>query len=271
MQTQFYKEKELPMAELEMIGLAQKGKLLITDENKAALLAGRRTNLIRLQNLQDQNVHIGEMEAKISLQKNADGKLGLRAHPVYHQPVFPVDLTDLEAEMLEKGQTAAISKKIKDGDQPAKEYLFEFDPETKEYLKTDTGKIQSPVLVNSDILTTEQKTAFGKGEEVALSDGTKFRYTGVDVNPVRANKAALVASLLLDGGISYILYQGIRSLMGVRQAQKEELFSEGYQKALEEMKAAQQQASKRTSDMQANFNNKPDEQSREYTRSGHSR
>jgi len=270
MKTEIFKERELPMAELEKIGLAQKGKLLITDENKAALLAGRRTNLIRLQNLQDQNVHIGEMEAKISLHKNSEGKLELRAHPVYHQPVFPVDLTDLEAEMLEQGKTTAIYKKIKNGEEPAKEYLFEFDPETREYLKTDTGKIQSPDKVNGEILTPQQRKVFGKGEEVELSDGTKFRYTGVDVNPVRANKAALIASILLDGGISYMAYQGIRSLMGTRQEQRDELYSEGYQKALADMKVAEQQSKKHNADL-TNFKHKEDDQSREYTRSGHSR
>lgn len=271
MKKEIFSERELPMAELEKIGLAQKGKLLITDENKTALLAGRRTNLIRLQNLKDENVQIGEMEAKISLYRNLEGKLELRAHPVYHQPVFPVDLTDLEAEMLEKGQMSPIYKKIKDGDEPAKDYLFEFDPETREYIKTDTGKIQSPDLVNNETLTPEQKKAFSKGEEVELSDDTKFRYTGVDVHPIRANKAPLVASILLDGGISYLMYQSIRSLMGVRQNQREVLYSEGYQKALEDMKAAEQQSKKQNSDVLMSLKHKDDEQSREYTRSGHSR
>lgn len=270
MKTEIFKEKELPMAELEKIGLAQNGTLLITDENKAALLAGRRTNLIRLQNLQDQNVQIGEMEAKISLHKNSDGKPELRAHPVYHQPVFPVDLTDLEAEMLEQGQTTTVYKKIKNGEAPAKEYLFEFDHETREYIKTDTGKIQSPNIVNSEILTAEQKKAFGKGEVVELSDGTKFKYTGVDVNPVRSNKTALITSILLDGGMSYLMYQGIRSLMGDRQEQRDELYSVGYQKALDDMKAAEQQSKKQNSDLM-NFKHKDDGPNREYTRSGHSR
>lgn len=271
MKKEIFKKRELPMAELEKIGLAQKGKLLITDENKAALLAGRRTNLIRLQNLQDENVQIGEMEAKVSLFRNPDGKLELRAHPVYHQPVFPVDLTDQEAEMLENGHTTVIYKKIKDGEEPAKEYLFEFDPETREYIKTDTGKIQAPDLVNNEALSPEQKKAFSKGEEVKLSDGTKFRYTGVDVLSVRANKVALVASILIDGGISYLIYQGIRSLMGVPQSQRDQLYSEGYQKALEDMKAAEQQSKKQNSDVVISLKHKDDEQSREYTGSGHSR
>lgn len=271
MNKKLFKEKELPMAELEKLGLAQNGKLLITDENKAALLAGRRTNLIRLQNLQDENVLIGEMEAKVSLFRDPEGKLELRAHPVYHQPVFPVDLTDQEAEMLANGQTNAIYKKIKAVEEPAKEYLFEFDPETREYIKTDTGKIQSPDLVNSEILTPDQKKAFSKGEEVELSDGTKFRYTGVDTLPVRANKVALIASILIDGGISYLIYQGIRSLMGAHQHQKAQFYSEGYQKALEEMKAAAQQSEKQNADFITGLKHKDDQQTREYTKPAHSR
>jgi hypothetical protein len=238
MNRKIFKEEELPIKELETIGLARNGQLLMTDENKLALLFGRRTSLIRLQNLEDKNLKIGELEAKISVERNSKGKLELKAHPIYHQPVFPVDLTDIEAEKLEQGETVAIYKKLKDKDETTREYLFEYDPETREYIKTDTGKIEEPLLVNNEILSESQREAFRKGKEVQLSDGTKFRYSGVDTAPFRANCIALAVSLLLDGGLSYVIYRGIKSLTGKEHTSEAHELSKGFQESVEDLKKA---------------------------------
>jgi len=238
MNRKIFKEEELPITELESIGLARGGQLLMTDENKLALLFGRRSSLIRLQNLEDKNLKIGEMEAKISVGRNNKGKIELRAHPIYHQPVFPVDLTDIEAEKLEQGETVAIYKKLKEKDETTREYLFEYDPETREYIKTDIGKIEEPLLVNNQILTESQREAFRKGKEVQLTDGTTFRYSGIDTSPFRANRIALAVSLLLDGGLSYVIYRGVKSLTGKEHGSDAEDLGQGFQESVEDLKKA---------------------------------
>ncbi|NRF37535.1 DUF4099 domain-containing protein [Pedobacter foliorum] len=258
MRREIFREEELPMAELEKIGLARNGELLMSDENRLALLFGRRTNLIRLQNLEDKNVKIGELEAKISVERNPKGKLELRAHPIYHQAVFPVDLTDAEAEMLEQGQIPGVYKKLKDEDKKEREYLFEYDTETREYVKTDTGKIEEPLLVNNEILSDQQRESFRKGKEVQLSDGATFRYTGIDTSPFRANRIALAVSLLLDGGLSYVIYQGIKSLTGKSQPAEAEVLGAGFQKSVDNLKKAIEYLEFRIKEQSANDQNKLD-------------
>ena len=238
MNRKIFKEEKLPIKALETIGLAQNGQLLMSDENKLALLFGRRTSLIRLQNLEDKNLKIGELEAKISVERNSKGKLELKAHPIYHQPVFPVDLTDIEAEQLEQGETVAIYKKLNDKDEIKREYLFEYDSETREYIKTDTGRIEEPLLVNSEILSESQREAFRKGKEVQLSDGTTFRYSGIDTAPFRANRIALAVSLLLDGGLSYVIYKGIKSVTGKEHTSEAHELSKGFRESVEDLKKA---------------------------------
>ena len=238
MNREIFREGELPTAELEKIGLARNGQLLMTDENKLALLFGRRTSLIRLHNIEDQNLKIETMEAKISVERNSKGKVELRAHPIYHQPIFPVDLTNIEAEKLKQRQTVGIHKRIRDKDETTREYLFEYDPETREFIKTDTGKIEEPLLVNNEILTKSQRTAFRSGKEVQLADGTTFRYTGIDPSPFRANRIALAVSLLLDGGLSYVIYRGLKSLTRYPHAPEAENLGLGFQQSLNDLKNA---------------------------------
>jgi hypothetical protein len=87
--------------------------------------------------------------------------------------------------------------------------------------------------MNNEELTPEQKLRFKKGKEVELADGTKFRFSAVDPNGIRSNKLHLIASLLIDGGISYVLYQGLKAL-GKDEKVSEE-YSRGYYDALEDM------------------------------------
>jgi len=86
---QNYKEKDLPIKELEAIGIASNGKLNISAENLNALLSGNRTDLIRLNNLSSEGETIKELDAKLSLNSNAAGKLNLLLHPIYKNAQAP--------------------------------------------------------------------------------------------------------------------------------------------------------------------------------------
>ncbi|MCQ6957051.1 hypothetical protein [Mucilaginibacter aquariorum] len=69
-----------------------------------------------------------------------------------------------------------------------------------------------------------------------LADKTKFSFSGTDVNGIRSNRLALVASILIDGGLSYMLYQGLNAAFGEKQDPKEAEFqSPGYHSAKEDL------------------------------------
>jgi hypothetical protein len=270
----FFKPHELPIAQFERLGLAKNGQLLLSEEEQRILLTGRRTEMKQFQDLSAEGIQIPQIDAKLSMIRNKDGIAELRLHPIYKEPDYPTELTDIEAEKLINGELNSIHRVIKKTGQPKQDLLFEFDPETREFIKTDTKSLKLPKKVNDEELTAAQKEKLREGKEVELKDGTKFKYTGIDSKPFRANKYALIASILFDGGISYLLYKGIRSLAGAKQEEKNQAYSQGYQKAFEDMKQMTGQSKEtplKTTDEPMRPAQQKDEDQRTYTRSGVSR
>ncbi|OKS86672.1 DUF4099 domain-containing protein [Mucilaginibacter polytrichastri] len=231
-----YNEKDLPMKELETIGLAEKGQLLINVNDLKALLSGRRTGLLNLKNLEAENIKIKALDAKISLQPAGNGKTELLVHPIYRKPATPDFLEDFEAKELEKGEVASLLKVTKDRKGDTKEVLVEYDPETREFIISDTEKVMAPDMINGEKLTPAQKENYRKGKEVALTDDTKLNYSGKDVNGIRSNKLALIASIIIDGGISYMLYTGLNAMFGEKHDETTaKSLSKGYYNTVLEM------------------------------------
>lgn len=119
--------------------------------------------------------------------------------------------------------------------------LVEFDSDTNEFIITDTEKIWVPDQVNGEILSLDQKERYRKGKEVELQDGTRLQYTGKEREGVRSNKIALVASIMIDGGLSFALYHGLKAMFGEKHDQKSKEFSKGYDQAVKDMKKQQEE------------------------------
>jgi len=232
----YFNESDLPLQELETIGLAVNGQLLLNANDLKALLSGRRTSLMNLKNLEAENIKIKSMDAKISLHKNEQGKTELFIHPIYKKPATPDFLDDFEAKQLEKGEMASFLKITKDAKGNEKEVLVEYDAETREFIVYDTEKINAPDMINGEYLTPAQKENYRKGKEVELPDHTKLNYSGTDVNGIRSNKLALIASILIDGGLSYMLYTGLHAMFGQKRDPDEaKKLSPGYYSAVSDM------------------------------------
>jgi hypothetical protein len=231
-----FHEDDLPIKDLETIGLAAGGQLLFNVDDLKALLSGRRTGLLELHDLEAENVKIKSINAKISLQPNKQGKIDLLIHPIYRKAVTPDFLDDNEAQQLQKGEVSSLLKITLDNHGNKKEMLIEYDAETKEYIVSDTEKILAPDMVNGEFLTPAQKENYRKGKEVEIADGTRFNYSGVDHHGIRSNKLALVASLLIDGGLSYMVYKGLNALFNKKRDEKgAEKLSPGYHKAIKDI------------------------------------
>ena len=221
------------MEDLEKIGLAKNGIVMLERDDVAALLSGRRTDMLRLENLNSDGLHIPVLDAKLSLKPGADGKLQLLLHPIYREAEVPSFLTDTQAEMLKKGEAVNVQKQIFDDDGNAKEVLIEFDRDTNEFIITDTERIQAPDEVNGVPLTEEQKEKYRKGKEVKVDhDGTTLQYSGTEKQGMRSDRLALIASILIDGGVSYIVYKTLHALLGKKQ---EKEHGANYEQALKNM------------------------------------
>jgi len=226
-------------AELQKIGLASEGKLDLSKMDREALLSGGRTELISLHDLRSDNYRIDQLDAKLSLTWKPSGEPELKLHPIYKEASYPPGLTDEEAQQLQVGQATSIRKKLKDANEREKEYLFEFDPDTREFVRTETSKVRSPDFVNGEKLNEQQKQDYKDGKEVELSDGTKLKYSGVEPQGVRSDKAFLLASIFLDGGLTYVIYNGLKALNGLRNTDPESLaLTKGFINAKKDMEAA---------------------------------
>jgi hypothetical protein len=233
---QQFKREELPMEELQKLGLADWNVLHIDDDDLAALLNGRRTDMLRLENLEQQGLHIPALDAKLSLRRNESGGVELLAHPIYKFAEGPEYLTDTEIESLEKGEAVNVVKTITDGEGDKREVLVEFDKDTNEFITVDTGKIFPPDEINGIPLTQQQKKNYRRGKEVETEDGTTIQYSAKDKQAIRADRLALIASVLIDGGVSYVLFKGLNALFNKAQHKEP---GKNFHKAMEKMSEVQ--------------------------------
>ncbi|WP_231490298.1 DUF3945 domain-containing protein [Pedobacter sp. Leaf170] len=88
----------------------------------------------------------------------------------------------------------------------------EYDKLTKDFVGYDVSKVQAPDRINGMLLSEEDKSAFKRGNLLELADGTKIQHRASEPKGIISDRKALVLSVLIDGGISYLLLRGIRSL-----------------------------------------------------------
>jgi hypothetical protein len=261
---------DLDLHEFSEIGLARDGHILLEKDDLQALLDGQRTGMVELKDLFFADFHIQSLKAKLSLEKDeATGKPAVLIHPLYIRTEPPRYLTGTDIEKLETGSIPNVEKRFTDKRGRSKDVLVEFDPETNEYIVTDISQVFTPDIVNGEHLSAEQKERYRRGKIVELEDGTRFQYAGTEREGIRANKIALIASILIDGGISFILYQGLNALFGEKHDSRAAQLSDGYRKAFSDMKMSEGDPEEW---LKQEFQRHPDkEYSRGYGRSGTSR
>jgi len=66
-----FKDNELPLGELEKLGLYIQGRILLSRDNINALLTGRRTEMTNFKDLKFDGLSIPELDAKLSLKMKA--------------------------------------------------------------------------------------------------------------------------------------------------------------------------------------------------------
>lgn len=229
---QIYKRQDLPLEDLQRIGLATEEGLLLDVDDVKALLAGRRTDMLRLENLAADGIHIPALDAKLSLKRSEDGQLELMVHPIYREPAAPSFLTDTQAEALEKGEVTNVQRKMFENGRPV-EVLVEFDKDTNEFIIVNTELVEPPETINNQPLTAAQKEQYKKGKEVETEDGTTVQFSAIDKHGIRSNKIALLASVLIDGGVSYVLFKALNALFNKKQ---DKSTGRNFEQALEDMK-----------------------------------
>ena len=233
-------ESELPVDDLTRVGLWKDGKPAISSENLHAMLAGRRSELITLENVQADSFLIRQLDVKLSLHRSASGWISLQAHPIHHHIQKHPLLNEKEMEQLTGKSLSNIAKTLDEADGKVTTRIFEYDDQTKEFISYTPQEVQPPERVNGELLTPKQKEAFQFGEPVKLSDGTTFQHSAAESKGILSDRIALVISVIMDGGISYLLLRGLRNLLKDNQPKKDE-YTAGFKMALAAMERQQAQ------------------------------
>lgn len=226
---QSFNEHELPLDDLQKLGMSDGKTVRMWPDDLTALLGGRRTDLLKFRDLQADGFKIDEIHARLSLERSEDGKVSLKLHPIYRTAQPHPSLNDTQNQALMDGQHSIVTK-----DKTGKPLVVEYDAETRTFIDYDPEKITVPEKVNNEKLTEAQKQDFRLGNIVELADGTRFQHRASESKGVVSDRKALVLSVLLDGGISYLLLRGLKSLTGSKEPQKD-AYTSGYNQALKEM------------------------------------
>lgn len=322
---------QLPLKDLESVGLYKEGSITMDRDNINALKRGNMTDLVELKNVGSE---IESMKARLSV-VDQDGENKLRIDPVYNEiqdhplleteekeklvngeqanvkktgsiygtivshgrdffnfdptekPNYYIEIAkndnttkhvwgvDLERALIESGhkigdrvklnnlgnRPVEVSAPVKNDNGEVTSYekkmvnrntwevvnareikpneqdrssVIEYDPQTKQFMSYNPAKLKVPEAINNEKLDFEKKRKLREGEVITLADGTEVQYRTADKNGLRSNRSALVLSLLLDGGLSYLLVTGIGRLLG-KQSAEEQSYSKGYLTALKEV------------------------------------
>ncbi|WP_316759959.1 DUF4099 domain-containing protein [Pedobacter aquatilis] len=217
MKTQF-NLSELPLSQFEALGIYRDKQLLLDPEEINTLLSGRRTALVPLHELKGTDFTIERLDARLSLHREASGAVELLIHPIYNIPRAHPLLSEYEMQELVSGSKSFIGKSVEREEGKAVMYNIEYDETTRDFVGYYVSKVQPPERVNGMLLSEEEKSALQRGELLELPDGTRLQHRATEPKGMLSDRKALVLSVLLDGGISYLLLRGINSLgVGIEQ------------------------------------------------------
>ena len=262
-----FKDNELPLKELERLGLYIQGRILLKRDDINALLAGRRTELTNFKDLKFEGLSIPELDAKLSLKKDQDGTVNLNVHPIYKVARNHELLNENESQKLQSGEIDNIVKEQEVQKGKIRKIIIEYDEQTKEFISYDPEQVNVPVKVNSEELSEEQKKKFKNGQVVELSDGTKFQHTALNPKGLRSDNKRLALSILFDAGISYLVYRGIQALKNRAAKFQNEGFTNGYNQAIADIKQKGELKDSNVTIQQLIDKHIPNQESRGYGRS----
>lgn len=227
-------DKILPMNDLKIFGIYKDGRFTIPEEQITALKNGMMTDVVELKNLKGKDLEIESLPARLSIVKGEDGLPALRIDPVYREPNAHPKLSMGERQQLIRSELANLKKSYVDNNGNVQTEIIEYDQDTRQFMSYHPRAVKAPETVNGQTLTSGQKKKFREGEVVNLEDGTEFQLNTSSKSGLRSNRSGLVLSVILDGGISYLLFTGLKTMLG-KKSEVEQSYSKGYHDGIREV------------------------------------
>ncbi|MFD2966278.1 DUF4099 domain-containing protein [Sphingobacterium bambusae] len=207
-----FKEAELPREALESLNLFNNEKVTIDNDNLEAMLAGRRSALIAISDVQLNNFRIARLEAKLSLSRIDSGEVELLIHPVYRTPQQHYLLDQDAMGALMDGEKTNHVVELNGGDEKVKRMVVEYDAQTREFLTYDAANVQTPTMINGEELDANQREAYRLGKQVSIYDDTTVQYRVSEPKGILSNTEKVILSFEDDGKLRHVMLHELRNL-----------------------------------------------------------
>jgi hypothetical protein len=184
-QTTWIKKDEIPLEKLEKVGIKRDFVGQMESQELKDFLNGFRSQKLYTVNarINDEDFRI---PAKIRLQKQEDGAVNVKVHPIQRLHIpdeymgYKFSKEDKSALLADKnlGKTVELTGKNGQKDQ----YFLSIDSKTNELVPLRAKHIDIPDKIKGVSLSEEQKQKLGNGEKVSVenmtgSNGKKFSAT----------------------------------------------------------------------------------------------
>lgn len=166
-----YSIDQIPFKDFEKLGLSRKDVLAFPDSTFNTLLAGNRTSLIRFEKVKLPDNRHSVLDAKLSLQKNQEGTLELRVHPINETLDKTFGLSQSDINYLKANDLFLKPFTFTRGDKTI-EALATYDRVTNEIIAIDRNKLKVPDYINGQALTAGQKKDFLSGKAIKILGNT---------------------------------------------------------------------------------------------------
>lgn len=160
--------EEINTKELEKLGISKQDIVSFPPRTFKAFMSGQRTSLLHLHQV-DISGNKSQLDAKLSLVRNAEGKAEIRVHPVNAYAANVYNLEPQQIEALESGKKNRIKINHMAEGVEQKTFVY-YDKETNEFIGINASKINPPEKINDVQLTEEQKNKLKEGEEIEINN-----------------------------------------------------------------------------------------------------
>jgi hypothetical protein len=164
---------ELPQEQFEVLGIKKEDLRALPPQTFQALLSGNRTSLMRFY-FHDYKGEKVQLDAKLSLQRNENGKALLLYHPVRKELKNNFNLSEKDFKALKNDEAYFVEQTTTDKTGKKMNMLVSVDKTTNELVAIDKDALQPPVSVNGVRLSKEQQLDFLKGKTIN-ANGAKFK------------------------------------------------------------------------------------------------
>jgi hypothetical protein len=212
-QSTWIKKEQIPLEKLEKVGIKRDFVGQMESQELKDFLNGFRSQKLYTVNarINDEDFRI---PAKIRLQKQEDGSVNVRVHPIQRLQIpdeymgYKFLKEDKSALLGDKnlGKTVELTGKNGQKDQ----YFLSIDSKTNELVPLRTKHIDIPEKIKGVSLSDEQKQKLGNGEKVTVE------------NMTGSNGKKFSAVLQVDAASRSIGFSGFKQEMEKALEQKEE-------------------------------------------------